>query len=232
MSAQFGKQSLQACNHGEPATLKDICSPPNSRIARAQEAQFETDLLNLVPFLQSFARSLSRNRELAEDLAQETLLSAWRARGSYKPGTNLKAWLCIILRNGFYSHIRRAWRQMPWDQEEAERISDTNPEQAGVIDLSDTLRALQHIPATQREAVALIGAGGLSYSEAEQVLHCGEGTLKSRVARGRRALVSVLESKRTLARRPRSTRAGAAEQLMAEIARLEARANEASSGAE
>src|SRR6185437_7099459 len=75
-----------------------------------------------MPFLRSFARSLTGNQEAADDLSQEALVKAWEARRSFIEGTNLKAWLFTILRNQFYSDRRRAWRQAPWDQEAAERI--------------------------------------------------------------------------------------------------------------
>jgi RNA polymerase sigma-70 factor (ECF subfamily) len=203
-----------------PHSLHDIRSLPNSQIGRIEEAQFEADLLELAPFLRSFARSLSRNTDAAEDLVQDTMLRAWRARDSYKPGTNLKAWLCMILRSKFYTDRRRAWRQVSWDQEAAERISAGNPQQVSVVDLSDTVDALESIPAHQREALTLIGAGGFSYREAAVICDCDPGTLKSRVTRARKALTSLLEGRKALPKTGHSTRREATELIMAELARL------------
>jgi RNA polymerase sigma-70 factor (ECF subfamily) len=190
------------------------------QIAQDVENQFAADLVELAPFLKSFARSLSRNTDTAEDLVQETLLSAWKARASYKPGTNLKAWLCIILRNKFYSDGRRAWRRMPWDDEAAERLSGREPEQVGAVDLSDAVHAMEFMPAHQREALTLIGAGGFSYREAAEIVHCDPGTLKSRVTRARKALSSLLEGRKELPRGPHLPGREAAEEMMAELARL------------
>jgi len=214
MSSHARHESSQ--HHSHQTAASDV----RFQIGSAEEAQFEADLLELAPFLRSFARSLSRDKEAAQDLAQETLLRAWRARGDYKPGTNLKAWLCIIMRNKFYSDGRRSWRQMPWDQEKAERISLYNPEQTGAADLSDTVRALGFISADQREALTLVGAGGFSYKDAAVICNCAVGTLKSRVARARNTLASLLEGKRTLPRAAHDAGRQGIDEIMTELARL------------
>lgn len=128
----------------------------------ANAAQFKADLLDLIPFLRAFARSLCGNPDMADDLAQETLVKAWQARASFAPGTNLKAWLFTILRNQFYSDRRRAWRQAPWDQDAAERIPGLSSEQGWAAELSDTARALSSLSDEQREALILVGACGLT----------------------------------------------------------------------
>src|SRR6202051_2603046 len=97
-------------------------APSTHNASKPENPDFKTELLGLVPFLVAFPRSLPANQEAADDLAQETLVKAWQSRASFNPGTNLKAWLFTILRNQFYSDRRRAWRQMPWDDESAERL--------------------------------------------------------------------------------------------------------------
>ena len=72
---------------------------------------FKTELADLIPHLRAFARSLCGNPTAADDLAQEAMLKAWKARESYQAGTNLKAWAFTILRNLFYSEKRRSWRR-------------------------------------------------------------------------------------------------------------------------
>src|SRR6201995_3170976 len=164
---------------------------PSPRGKAADDAQFKADLLDLIPFLRAFARSLCGNQETADDLAQETLVKAWQARSSFAPGTNLKAWLFTILRNQFYSDRRRAWRQVPWDQDAAERVPGTSQDQNWSAELSDTSRALRQLPDEQREALILVGAGGFSYEDAAAICHCAVGTVKSRVARARKALIAI-----------------------------------------
>jgi RNA polymerase sigma-70 factor (ECF subfamily) len=184
------------------------------------EATFKTGLLELVPFLRAFARSLCGNPEMADDLAQETLVKAWQARGSFAAGTNLKAWLFTILRNQFYSDRRRAWRQAPWDQEAAERIPGSSGEQSWAAELSDTARALTCLSDEQREALILVGAGGFSYEDAAAICNCAVGTVKSRVARARKSLLSILEGEDPLPSAPHATEGDAAHDIMAQLDRL------------
>src|ERR1051326_1885211 len=184
------------------------------------DAQFKADLLSLIPFLRAFARSLCGNQETADDLAQETLVKAWQARDMFAPGTNLKAWLFTILRNQFYSDRRRAWRQAPWDQEAAERIPGSAGEQSWAAELSDTARAVTCLSDEQREALILVGAGGFSYEDAARICNCAVGTVKSRVARARKSLISILEGEETLPPPQQPTEGDAANEIMAQLDRL------------
>ena len=97
---------------------------------------FGARLIALIPNLRVFANSLcrGRGREDADDLAQESIASAWQSRASFTPGTNLKAWLFVIQRNAFYSAHRRTWREVDWDGDAMEQIMVTNaPQQASAL---------------------------------------------------------------------------------------------------
>jgi RNA polymerase sigma-70 factor (ECF subfamily) len=142
------------------------------------------------------ALSLTGKRELAEDLVQETMANAWQARQSFIPGTNLKAWLCKILRNEFYSHQRRAWRQAPWCAMFEETIPSPPGEQLSAIDLCEAACAMNALPDPQREALILVGVCGFSYEETASLLGGTLGTVKSRVARARLSLLNILQSRR------------------------------------
>lgn len=100
----------------------------------------------------------------------------------------------MILRNQFYSDKRRSWRNTQLDQEAAERTLLANDNPSAPLELNDLRMALAALPAEQREALILIGAGGLSYEEAAEVCDCAVGTVKSRVSRARVALRALLES--------------------------------------
>jgi RNA polymerase sigma-70 factor (ECF subfamily) len=184
------------------------------------DGPFKAGLIELIPFLRAFARSLCGNPEMADDLAQETLVKAWQARDMFAPGTNLKAWLFTILRNQFYSDRRRAWRQAPWDQDAAERIPGSAGEQTWAAELSDTARALTSLSDEQREALILVGAGGFSYEDAAAICHCAVGTVKSRVARARKTLIAILEGEDPLPPPSQPAEGDAANDIMAQLDRL------------
>lgn len=159
---------------------------------RAGDDVFKAELVAQIPYLRAFGRSLTGNREQADDLAQEALVKAWNARDSFQPGTNMKAWTFMILRNHFYSEKRRAWRQAAWDEEKAERTLTAPATQDTILDLEDLRRAMTHLPEEQREALILVGAGGFAYEEAAEICGCAVGTIKSRVNRARRALEALM----------------------------------------
>jgi len=158
----------------------------------AQAKRFETELLAATPFLRAFARTLCRDVEQAEDLAQEALLKAWQCRTQFQPGTNLKAWLATILRNRFYSIGRRRKWQADYDQEVMERTLMAPDDVESIVELDDVRRALAMLPDFQREALILVGAGGMSYEEVAQIAGCPLGTIKSRVRRARDELQTLL----------------------------------------
>ena len=160
--------------------------------AQTDEA-FKHELVGLIPHLRAFARTLAGDPTSADDLAQEAMMKAWDARGSYQMGTNMKAWTFMILRNQFYSEKRRAWRQTQLDQEAAERtlVAVDNPE--APVALDELRQSLAMLPPEQREALILVGAGGFAYEEAADICGCAVGTVKSRVSRARRALQAILE---------------------------------------
>jgi RNA polymerase sigma-70 factor, ECF subfamily len=148
--------------------------------------------LAIIPHLRSFARGLCGNRDLADDLAQDAMTRAWAARTSFQPGTNFRAWIFMILRNQFYTTIRKNSRMVSWDPEIAERLLVVNASQHDRINVEDVAKALQKLSAEQREVLMLIGANGMSYDEAAEVMGCAIGTIKSRLARGRVALSALI----------------------------------------
>ncbi len=143
--------------------------------------------------LRAFSRSLARDRAHADDLLQEALLKAWSNRDRFEPGTNMRAWLFTILRNAFYSEHRKRRREVADpDARHARRLA-TRPRQDDAAAFEDFLSAFAELPAAQRRALALVGAGGMAYDEAADVCGVAAGTMKSRVSRARAQLAVDLD---------------------------------------
>ncbi len=154
---------------------------------------FKADLIAAIPSLRAFAVSLSQNADKADDLVQETLVKAWDKHQSFQMGTNMKAWLFTILRNEFYSQMRKRGREVQdTDGAMTARLA-VHPSQQGKLDLQDFRGALEQLPEDQREAIILIGASGFSYEEAAEICGCAVGTIKSRVSRARTRLQDILK---------------------------------------
>ncbi|CAN7569091.1 sigma-70 family RNA polymerase sigma factor [Phenylobacterium sp. LjRoot164] len=160
---------------------------------QADDEAFKRELVKLIPHLRAFARTLAGDPASADDLAQDAMMKAWDARSSFQMGTNMKAWTFMILRNQFYSEKRRSWRQSQLDQEAAERTLVAVDDPEAPVALDELRLSLAQLPAEQREALILVGAGGFAYEEAAEICGCAVGTVKSRVSRARKALHSILE---------------------------------------
>jgi len=183
---------------GEGATTLPQTNSTSRQSQPSVDRPFEVELLGLSAHVRAFSIQLC-GRNLGEDIAQETLTKAWKARSSYRPGGKMKAWLFTILTNEYTSHQRRAWRQVGWDQDAMEKIPAPLQQHKWEIELFDLRRALHSLPAHHREALLLITAAGFSYEEASSITATPIGTLKSRVSRARAKLLSLLDGVNTMA---------------------------------
>jgi RNA polymerase sigma-70 factor (ECF subfamily) len=173
-----------------------------ARLDRTQSKreQFEREALPQIDLLYSYACRFAGDPNQAEDWVQEAYLKAYRGWESYRPGTNIRAWLLTILRNTIISDRRRARRVERVDFAVAERhtlyeqLQETDPEGRffdGLV--SDVVvDALARLPEKFREVVLLSDLEGLSYAETAEVLGVPVGTVKSRLFRGRRILQAEL----------------------------------------
>lgn len=160
---------------------------------KAEAPSFKREMLATLPSLRAFAVSLTGKHDKADDLVQDTVMKAWAKQESFEMGTNIKAWLFTILRNEFYSQMRKRGREVQ-DSDGAftERLS-VHPPQYGSMDMQDFKKALGKLPDDQREAIILIGASGFSYEDAAAICECAVGTMKSRVSRARIRLQDMLK---------------------------------------
>jgi RNA polymerase sigma-70 factor (ECF subfamily) len=158
---------------------------------------FERELLALLPRLRRFARSLARDAADADDLVQVALERGLKAKAQWQAGTRLDAWMMRIVRNCWIDEVRsRTRRARTFVPEEAgAAIGVDGHEQVELTaGMHDVDKAMNALPAEQREAVALVLVEGLAYREAAEILDVPIGTLTSRLTRGRQALVKMLEA--------------------------------------
>ncbi len=165
-------------------------SGPDLQKTRARA--FRDSLIEQLPSLRAFARSLVQNRSAADDLVQETVLKALKNEAKFKHGTNLRAWLFTILRNQYYTTLRKTRREVEdIDGRHAATLS-VRPDQAGAIEMQAFQIAFAQLQPDQREALTLVGASDLSYEEAAAICGCAVGTIKSRVSRARKRLAELM----------------------------------------
>jgi RNA polymerase sigma-70 factor, ECF subfamily len=148
-------------------------------------------ILAIVPSLRAFAISLSGNVDRADDLVQETL-RALANIGSFELGTNLGAWLFTIQRNVFRTGYRKRRREVEDSNGRHAETLKTYPRQHSRLYFEELRRALAKLPASEREALILVGASGFSCKEAAEICGCAVGTIKSRVHRARVKLAEWL----------------------------------------
>lgn len=156
------------------------------------EAEFKNGLVQAIRPLRAFAISLAGKVDRADDLVQETLTKAWAHRDSFQPGSNMRAWLFTILRNEYYSVLRKRRREVEDADGKIALNTAIAPEQPGHLDLKDMEGALSKLPPDQREALLLVSASDMSYEDAALICGVAVGTIKSRVNRARSSLAKLL----------------------------------------
>jgi RNA polymerase sigma-70 factor (ECF subfamily) len=174
--------------------------------ARGSVDSFEVEMLSHLDALYGVSCRMTKSTAEAEDLVQDTVVKAMRARGQYQPGTNLKAWLLRILTNTFINRYRRGGLERDlFDGPDADPLTDgwvgantmrgmRDPEMQALKPLveAELQRALDALPDDFRIAVVLSDIEELSYKEIADAMGCPIGTVMSRLHRGRRLLQKAL----------------------------------------
>lgn len=154
---------------------------------------FREDVLEVVPHLRAFARSLTGgDPHFADDLVQDTIVNALQAQSQFEVGSNLKAWLFTILRNRFRSVIARKHVKSEVGGEDLERLSMVPAHQESKLDVMAFKQAFAQLSATHREVLVLAVINGYSYDKIAVLCNCEVGTVKSRVNRARNLLKKML----------------------------------------
>jgi RNA polymerase sigma-70 factor, ECF subfamily len=142
-----------------------------------------------IPRLRRYARALTHDAIVADDLVQDCLARALGRLHLWREGTDLRAWLFTILHHQYVNHVRRSAREGS-----AVRLTDHEPmlarapQQGKRLELRDLDRAFAKLPDTQRSAILLVALEGMRYDEVAAVLEVPVGTIRSRLSRGREAL--------------------------------------------
>ncbi|MEY4984000.1 MAG: hypothetical protein RIR62_2266 [Pseudomonadota bacterium] len=145
-----------------------------------------------LPAMRAFAISLTRNMAAADDLVQDAVVKAWSSFDKFEPGTNMRAWLFTILRNTFYSGVRKRRRDVA-DPEGVHTASlFEKPAHDGRLAMTDFMVAFNQLSPVHREVLILVGASGFSYEEAAEMTGVAVGTVKSRASRARLRLAELL----------------------------------------
>jgi RNA polymerase sigma factor (sigma-70 family) len=156
------------------------------------------DIVALLPRLRRMARALARPPGDPDDLVQLTVERALARSGQWVPGTRLDSWMFRIMKNAWIDEHRARKRHglVVVSDEEAGAAAafDGGEAMHTRLQASEVERAMARLPEEQRLAVALVLVDGLSYKEAAEVLQIPQGTLTSRLVRGRAALIEQLET--------------------------------------
>jgi RNA polymerase sigma-70 factor (ECF subfamily) len=161
--------------------------------AESPRVDLHEQIVEVIPNLRAFARSLVSNSSQADDLVQGALTRALANLDKFEAGTNLRAWMFTILRNLYYSELRKRRREVEDADGGYAATLSTQANQIAALELKDFRAALAKLPPEQREALILIGASGFSYEDAARICGCAIGTMKSRVNRARNRLADHLE---------------------------------------
>jgi RNA polymerase sigma-70 factor, ECF subfamily len=156
-------------------------------------SEFHRLIEQQIPRLRRYARALTRNRERADDLVQDTLSRALVKEQFWQPGTNLRAWLFTIMHNQNVNNLRLAVRGSRMvDMGQLTPMPATTDPTAS-RQMFELERALAQLPLEQRQVILLVGLEGMSYEDAAGILSVPVGTVRSRLSRGRDILSKLLD---------------------------------------
>jgi RNA polymerase sigma-70 factor (ECF subfamily) len=147
-----------------------------------------------IPRLRRYARALTRNRDRADDLVQDTLSRALIKEQLWQPGSDLRAWLFTIMHNENVNNVRRYARESATlDREQVATMLPATTDPSASRKMAELDRALAELPLEQRQVILLVGLEGMSYEEAAEILGVPVGTVRSRLSRGRSGLRELID---------------------------------------
>jgi RNA polymerase sigma-70 factor (ECF subfamily) len=185
---------------GDRGTDEPALDAAMARYAGGDEGAFAPLYRALCPRLFAYLVRLSRSREVAFDLAQETWLRIHRSRSTFAPGGAVLPWAYAIARNVHWDHLRSARlraNELLGDDAVAEPVDRSGADAEGAAILSETMaaveRVLERVPSSQRRAFELLRCEGLCVDDAAAVLGTTASAVKLRAFRAYEALRAELE---------------------------------------
>lgn len=154
---------------------------------------WDKEILGHLPALHRYALGLARNFHAAEDLVHDTVVKAYACIDKFQMGSNLRAWLFTILRNTFYSGLRKHKREVSDPDGLYAATLVSLPDHDGRLAMTAFLGAFAQLSPEHREIVTLVGVAGYSYDTASQRLGIPVGTAKSRLSRARAQMTDALD---------------------------------------
>jgi len=140
----------------------------------------------------ALALRTTRDPEVAADAVQEAFIAAFRGADSFRGEAAVTTWLHRIVVNSCLDWLRRARPVVPLPEADLRALADTHDHHHSIDVKLDVRAALEQLPEGQRMALILVDMHGVSIAEAAGILDVAEGTIKSRCARGRAAMVPLL----------------------------------------
>ena len=141
-----------------------------------------------IPHLRRYALSLTRNIDQADDLVYDGIVRAIEKSDQWQPGSNLRAWLIVILRNLFFDQWRRSKLEQQAINELPQPVNSTFPTQETDQELREVSRQFDELSVNHREILTLVVMQELDYETTAQILGVKIGTVKSRLSRARSEL--------------------------------------------
>jgi len=151
-----------------------------------------TELIQHIPRLRRYARALTGDASRADDLVQDTLERALSKLDLWRPGSDLRAWLFSLMHNLFVNQVRSAANRSIQALDTLDEIA-VEGSQLTALAVRDIGKALACLPAEQREVILLVGLEQFGYAETARILGVPQGTVMSRLSRGRERLRQLLE---------------------------------------
>lgn len=141
--------------------------------------------------------SLCHNRDLAEELTQETFLKAYQSIKHYDRNCKISTWLCAIGKNTYYQYLAKNKQEIPCSLETDAPVTELTPEREVLakIELMDVLKSMQNLPIKMREVMYLRITGALSFKEIGEIMGKSENWARVNYYRGKEKIIKEYQQR-------------------------------------